>query len=132
MKILSIIILSFLLSGCFGTTKPLVVKTEPIKRIPLVLPAPDEYFPREVKWIIITPDNAKKIFAMLKKSGQPVAIIGVDGEGYKLLALNNSDKLKFIKQLQAQIQAYKNYYIAVEKRDAEINKKAKEEATESK
>lgn len=127
MKIVALVLMTILLSGCFHSTKPLVVQTKPIERIPLVLPEPDQYHPRNIEWIIITPENAEEVFARLKKEGKPVAIIGVTGEGYKVLALNNGDKLKLIKQLKAQIEAYRNYYIAIEKRDKAHNEKLKKQ-----
>ena len=64
MKYLAIAFMTIFLTGCFGTTKPLVVKAKPIERVPLVLPEPDRYNPRDVEWIIITPENAEKVFAI--------------------------------------------------------------------
>lgn len=124
MRIFLVAILSlFLLTGC-SWTKDLVVKTEPVKKIPLVLPEADKYSHRNIDWIIITPENAEEVFANLKKKGQPVVIIGLTGEDYEKLALNMGDTQALIKQLKSIISAYEKYYIAVEKRDTEHNKKA--------
>lgn len=119
MRIILIAFLAIALAGCFNTA-PIKIDAKPIERIPLVLPDVDGYESHDIKWIVITEANAKVVFAKLKKKGIPVALIGVTGDGYKVLGLANGDKRKLIRQLQAQIKAYKKYYIAVEKRDAEI------------
>ena len=120
MKLIITLILSLtLLTGC-SWTRDLLVKTEPVDRIPLVLPEADEYFHRPVEWVIITPENANKIFADLRKTGRPVAIIGLTGDQYEVLSLNVGDQQQLIKQLNIIIDAYKEYYIAVEKRDSEL------------
>lgn len=117
MRLFIVAILSLtLLTGC-SWTKDLLVKTEPIERIPLVLPEVDLYKHRQLEWHVITPENADKVFASLQKKGLPIALIGMNGDDYELLALNTSDQQVLIKQLNSIIKAYKMYYIAVEKRD---------------
>jgi len=127
MRIVIALLTVFLLFGC--TTDPIIIQAKPIERIPLVLPDVDGYEAYEIKWIVITEANAKEKFAKLKRKGIPVAIIGVTGDGYKILGLANGDKRKLIRQLQAQIKAYKQYYIAVEDRDEEHNKEVTESNT---
>jgi hypothetical protein len=125
MRITIITFLSlFMLSGCFWT-KDLAVKTEPVDRIKLVTPDVDEYHHRKVEWIVITPENVDEVFAELKKKGKPVVVIALTSKGYENLALNTGDQQVLIKQLKSIIEAYEEYYIAVEKRDDEHNKKAK-------
>lgn len=128
MRLIAIAFLALVLTGCsFFNTKPIEVSTTPIERIPLVLPEADRIYARDFDWIIITPENADEIFKELGKKGQPVALIGVTGDDYEILTLSNADKLQLITQLRAQINAYKNYYLAIEKRDAEHNQKLDEE-----
>ena len=117
MKLIIILLLTLtLLTGC-SWTKDLLVKTKPVERIPLVLPNADRYHHRPIEWVVITKENAQEVFAQLQKEGKPIAIIGLAGDDYELLALNTSDQQLLIKQLNAIINAYKTYYIAVEKRD---------------
>ena len=85
-----------------------------------MLPEADEYSHRKVEWTIITPENAQEIFADLRNTGRPIALIGLTGDEYELLSLNVADQQLLIKQLNAIIKAYQEYYLAVEKRDAEI------------
>jgi len=126
MKIIILAIVALLLVGC-GNTAPIQVSSKPVDRIALTLPAVDRIYSRDVKWIVITPENAEAVFEKLKKTGQPIAIIGVTGDGYEILALSNGDKQVLIRQLQAQIKAYKSYYIAVEERDEKHNDDVKKE-----
>ena len=113
-KIIITLILTALLSGC-GWTKEVVIKSEPVARIPLVLPDVDIYYHRDIEWVVVTKDNVDEVFADLQKRGKSLAIIGLAGDDYELLALNTSDQQVLIKQLNAIIDAYKKYYIAVEK-----------------
>lgn len=119
MRLIAIALMIVMLTGC-SWTRDLLVKTEPVDRIPLVLPEADEYSHRTVEWVIITPDNAQEIFAELANTGRPIALIGLTGDEYELLTLNVADQQLLIKQLNAIIDAYQEYYIAVEKRDADI------------
>ena len=124
MKIILLLILAISLQGCFWNTKPITIVSKPITRIPLIIPDIDIYSHRNIDWITITPENAKEMFAEIKKRGLPLAIIGVTGEGYELLTLNDGDRQVLIKQLLAQISAYKKYYIVIEKsREEESNQK---------
>jgi len=114
-----LVFLLVLLSGC-SWTKDLMVKTEPVARIPLVLPEADIYYHRNIEWRIITRDNAEEVFNKLQKDGKPVVLIGLTGSDYELLSLNVADQQLLIKQLNAIITAYKTYYMAVEKRDKDL------------
>jgi len=116
MKLFLVFLALIMLSGC-SWTRDIQIKTKPVERIPLVLPEADLYHHRPIKWVVITKENAAEVFAQLAKEGKPLAIIGLAGDDYELLSLNTSDQQVLIKQLNATIQAYKTYYIAVEKRD---------------
>lgn len=117
MRLFIVAILSLtLLAGC-SWTRDVQIKTKPVERIPLVLPEADLYHHRPIEWVVVTKENAVEVFAQLAKEGKPVAIIGLAGDNYELLSLNTSDQQVLIKQLNATINAYKMYYIAVEKRD---------------
>lgn len=107
---------------------------EPIDKPSLVLPDADEIRMREVKWILITPENAEAVFEDLRNQGNSVVLFGLTSEGYENISLNLSDIRAFLQQQQAIIGAYKNYYEdaneAIENANKEIekiNKEIKEE-----
>jgi len=93
--------------------KPIIIKNKPLTRPALNLPSVDRYTPRDIDWVIITPDNANEIFDKLAASGRPTVIIGVDEKGYENIALNTKESLKLILQQQAVIDGYKQYYINI-------------------
>lgn len=108
MKLVIAGLLAFLLVGC--TTKPIEVSTTPVEKAPLILPAVENYYGRNVEWHIITPENAQKKFAELEKAGKNLALFAVTDDGYEALALNLKDLQKIILQYQAVVAAYKEYY----------------------
>ena len=113
MKVLTIFVLLIALTGC--VTDPIEVTTKAVKKAPITLPSVDEYNHRNVTWIILTPENVEKEFVKLAKKGKSIAIFGLSADGYEALALNGSDIRKLVQQLQAQVGAYKKYYIVVPK-----------------
>tara|TARA_B100000424_G_C22913242_1_gene485864 strand:- start:351 stop:683 length:333 start_codon:yes stop_codon:yes gene_type:complete len=65
---------------------------------------------KEVKWIVVTEENLDEVIADLKKSGQPLAIFGLSGQGYENLSTNFSAIRALVQQQQTIIAAYKQYY----------------------
>ena len=101
MKIIVALLLSLLfLSGC--TTKPIQVSTKPVEKAP--------FHTRDVKWVVITPNNYREVIKKLKASGKSVALFAITDKGYQNLGLNLSDIQTIIRQQQAIIAAYHDYY----------------------
>ena len=76
------------------------------------MPPVDTLTMKEVKWIIVTEENLEEVIADLKKSGQPLAIFGLSGQGYENLSTNFSAIRALVQQQQTIIAAYKQYYEA--------------------
>lgn len=74
------------------------------------MPPVDTLTMKEVKWIIVTEENLDEVIADLKKSGQPLAIFGLSGQGYENLSTNFSAIRALVQQQQTIIAAYKQYY----------------------
>ena len=70
---------------------------------------------RDVKWVLITPENYEEVFAELGKDGRPVVLFGLTDKGYENLGLNLSDLRAYIQQQQAIMAAYQSYYVASER-----------------
>ena len=71
---------------------------------------PDALELEEVKWIVVTRDNAEQIFAELEKSGKPIALFGMTTDTYEALTLNMNDiKAYLVTQKQILIK-YREYY----------------------
>lgn len=99
-----------LISGCTSLPQKLEVSATPIEKPQLVLPKADLVTMREVKWIVLTPDNWEQALVELKKSGRPIVIFGLTDQGYEDLGLNFSDIRALVQQQQAIIAAYEGYY----------------------
>ena len=99
-----------LLSSCSTPVQKIEVTAKPIEKPKLTLPPVDRLEMKEVKWVIITEENYKEVFAELKKNGRPLAIFGLTDEGYANLGLNFSDIRALVQQQKTIIAAYEAYY----------------------
>ena len=99
-----------LLSSCASVPPSITVSTKPIEKPTLIVPPVDTLVMKEVKWIIVTEENLDEVIADLKKSGQPLAIFGLSGQGYENLSTNFSAIRALVQQQQTIIAAYKQYY----------------------
>ena len=109
-KIINVLICSLALSGCATTKKELVVQTKPIDRpkLDVVMPYPVKMQP--MHWIVITDKNYNEVIDTIKNSKNLVFLVALDETGYKNLALNNANLLRFIREQKSVIAAYKQYY----------------------
>ncbi len=104
--------LVLLLSACATQPKTIEISSKPIDKPALVLPTADTLNLREVKWIIITPENAEQVFKTLPTTGGKVAVFALTDKGYENLSLNINDLRTYVQQLQSIIVAYEGYYSA--------------------
>lgn len=94
--------------------QPIEITTKPIDKPKLELPNASELNMREVKWVLVTPDNYQKVFDELNKTGRPVVLFGLTDKGYENLGLNLSDLRAYIQQQKAIMAAYEAYYKSAE------------------
>lgn len=105
-----------LLSGCsvFGfdreEVEPVQVITVEQKRTPLNLPDPPPLDPSEVKWVVITPDNAEEVFNKLQKQRTDLVLFGLTDDGYERLSINMAKIRNYIDNQRAIIIKYREYY----------------------
>jgi hypothetical protein len=103
-----------LLSGCgslFGSrVKPIEIQTKAVERTRLDLSEPAPLTSREIKWILITPENAEKVFADLKEQNIDLVLFGITDEGYEQLSLTMAEIRNYIANQRAIIVKYKEYY----------------------
>lgn len=109
---LTILALSSAISACSWDS--LLVKTEPVEKLPLVVAQPKPVVTLPVNWIVITQENVAQVLAEQKKLGNAV-FLAVTPDGYKNIASNQAEILRYIIQQQAVIAAYKDYYVTPEK-----------------
>lgn len=105
--------LSLTLSGCsiFGyDIKPIEVQNVKEERIYLDIKDLDPITPRDVQWIVITPENADEVFADLKDKEYDLVLFGLTDDSYESLSLNMSELREYIIQQRLIIKKYKEYY----------------------
>jgi hypothetical protein len=116
-KIATIVLLIPLLSGCasfslFGGKKvqPVEIQTTAVERLQLNLKDPTPLEPRVPKWIIITPENAEKIWADLEAKKSNLVLIALTDKGYEELSVTMAEIRNFINMQRQIIIKYKEYY----------------------
>lgn len=86
-----------------------LVQSEPVERLPLKVSVPQPITTLPIHWIIITKDNFAQVMEEQKKLNNSV-FIALTPDGYKNIASNQAEVLRYILQQQAVIAAYKDYY----------------------
>ena len=86
------------------------VSAKPIEKPELVLPPPEVINMKEVKWILLTPENFEEKVAELSTDGRPIVFFALTDKGYENLSLNFNDIRSYIQQQKAIVAAYENYY----------------------
>lgn len=85
-----------------------VVKTQPVATPKPIVPPVDQLRMRDVKWVVITPENIDEQFAKIT-TGE-VVLFAVTAQGYENLALNLSDVRANIDQYKAVIGVYERSF----------------------
>lgn len=130
MVIVRIALLSFValsLAACQTTNPTTAVVT--VEKPPLVLPSVDVIKVQDAEWYVIsknakpnTDGSTEQAFGKSRSD----SLLAVTPRGYENLATNQANLVKVIRQYQAQIQAYRDYYARASKTDTqESNKNGK-------
>ena len=104
-----LILITFLISGCSSVQKLDVFSTE-VERAPLNLPNPETPKLEDIKWIIITSENAEEVFAKMKEQGKDPVLFGISDDDYELLAKNFAQIRAFMIQQGMTLEQYREYY----------------------
>jgi hypothetical protein len=96
-----LLILVTFLTSC-SSVKKLDIFTTEVERAPLNLPEPLTPKLEEIKWTIITSENADEVF-------DPV-LFGLTDDGYEALSKNFAQIRAYMLQQDEIIRSYKEYY----------------------
>ena len=102
---------TFLISGCSSVQK-LDVFSTPVERAPLNLPNPETPKLEDIKWIIITSENAEEVFTKMQNEGKDPVLFGISDDDYELLAKNFAQIRAFMIQQGSTLDQYREYYEA--------------------
>ena len=108
-NIFLVIILAIAVSGCTSVRQLDIFKTE-IERAPLDLPNPETPKLEDIKWVIITSENADEVFAKLKEQGKDPVLFGLSDEDYELLAKNFAQIRAYMIKQGMTLDQYREYY----------------------
>lgn len=113
-RLLSILLILPLINACafpnWKRPEAIEIKTKAEERIRLDLPDPPPLTSREIKWVIITKDNAEQVFKDLESKGVDVVLFGLTDDGYEQLALTMAEIRNYIATQKTIIIKYKEYY----------------------
>jgi hypothetical protein len=111
-NLLTAAIIASMLAGCAGTPPPTTAIVT-VEKPTLMLPNVDKIKLKDVEWNIVTreakPGTDGHIETVWKKSTSD-SLFAVTSRGYESLSLNMAEMTRVIKQLQTQVEAYKDYY----------------------
>tara|TARA_B100000902_G_scaffold44980_1_gene52609 strand:+ start:1446 stop:1829 length:384 start_codon:yes stop_codon:yes gene_type:complete len=114
--LVSLILITFLTS-CSGVKTLEIFKTE-VEREKLNLEKPTPLELENLRWIIITSNNADEVFAKLEEQGIDPVIFGLTDKDFELLSKNFARIRNQLKITNDLLDQYKEYYeTETEKKD---------------
>lgn len=114
-KILAIAIM-ILLTGCsIGGEKRIKIFSVEEPRQKLNYPMPTALQLEELKWIIITSENAQEVFKKLEEVGIDPVLFGLTDKDYQVLARNFAQIRQKLQETNNLLEEYKKYYEPKEK-----------------
>ena len=108
-NLFSIIFLSLLLTACSGV-KQLSIFKEEVPRAKLNIEKPTPLQLENLKWIIITSENAEEVFKKLEEQGIDPVLWGLSDKDFELLAKNFAQIRNQLKITNDLLDKYKEYY----------------------
>ena len=113
-KILAISVLIFLTGCSIGGEKRIkfLQVEEPRQNLDYPMPTPLEL--EEIKWIIITSENAEEVFARLEAAGIDPVLFGITDKDYQLLSKNFARIRQKLQETNNLLEEYKKYYEGTE------------------
>ena len=100
-----------LLSGCsIGGEKKIKIFSVEQPREKLNYPMPTPLQMEEIKWIIITSENAEEVFKKLEEAGIDPVLFGITDKDYQVLARNFAQIRQKLQETNNLLEEYKKYY----------------------
>ena len=115
MKVVKLAIIAALaaaLAGCASTREPTTAIVQ-VEKPALMLPNVDKVRLKDIEWHVVTRDakpGAEGHIDTVWKKASKDSLFAVTSKGYEDMSINMAELTRVIKQLQSQVQAYKDYY----------------------
>ena len=98
-----------MLTNCSSVKKLSIFKQE-VPRAELNLDKPTALQLEQIKWIIITSDNAEEVFKKMEEQGLDPVLFGLNDNDFQLIAKNFAQIRAHMMKLNVMIDEYKDYY----------------------
>ena len=100
-----------LLTGCsIGGEKKIKIFSVEQPREKLDYPMPTALELEQLKWIIITSENAEEVFKKLEEAGIDPVLFGITDKDYQVLARNFAQIRQKLQETNNLLEEYKKYY----------------------
>ena len=106
-----LVLLVLALTGCsIGGEKKIKIFSveEPRKKLDYPMPTPLQI--EEIKWIIITSENAEEVFKKLEEAGIDPVLFGITDKDFQVLARNFAQIRQKLQETNNLLEEYKKYY----------------------
>ena len=110
------LILTTFLTSCAGVKKLEIFKEE-VPRAQLNLEKPTPLELENLRWIIITSENAEEVFKKLEEQGIDPVLWGLTDKDFELLAKNFAQIRNKMVETNAILDKYKEYYESETEKD---------------
>ena len=114
-KIFALALIVFLTGCSIGGEKKIKIFSVEEPRAKLDYPMPTSLQLEELKWIIITSENAQEVFAKLEAAGIDPVLFGITDKDYQVLARNFAQIRQKLQETNNLLEEYKKYYEPEEK-----------------
>mgnify|MGYP001489012074 FL=1 len=105
------LMICLLLSGCsIGGEKKIKLFQIEKPREKLDYPMPTALELEQIKWIIITSENAEEVFAKLEAAGIDPVLFGITDKDFQVLARNFAQIRQKLQETNNLLEEYKKYY----------------------
>ena len=105
-----LILLILALTGCSVGEKRIKVFSVEKPREKLNYPMPTPLQMEEIKWIIITSENADEVFKKLEEAGIDPVLFGITDKDFQILARNFAQIRQKLQETNNLLEEYKKYY----------------------
>ena len=106
-----LVLIIMLLTGCsIGGEKRIKILQVEEPRQDLNYPMPTPLELEEIKWIIITSENAEEVFTKLEAAGIDPVLFGITDKDYQLLSKNFARIRQKLQETNNLLEEYKKYY----------------------
>ena len=114
------ILIILALTGCsIGGEKRIKLFAVEEPRQKLNLPDPMPLTLEDIRWIIITSENAQEVFKKLEEAGIDPVLFGLTDKDYEMLAKNFAQIRQKLQETNSLLEEYKKYYEGEENADSD-------------